>query len=86
VTRTTTASTNREQDASALRAVVIGDLDLVRPVRWAGAEVAAIGGAGGSTRFSRDVVGWHDLPAGADDDALLDLLESLEPEPATPRP
>jgi D-aspartate ligase len=90
VTRTTTASTNREQDASALRAVVIGDLDLVRPVRWAGAEVTAIGRADGSTRFSRDVRGWHDLPADADDEALLDLLESLDLDldldPATPRP
>lgn len=55
--------------------VVVGDLDLVRPLRAAGARIAVVAERGAPVRFSRDVDVTVNAPEPYDDDSLIEVLE-----------
>jgi D-aspartate ligase len=66
------------------RAVVIGDLDLIRPVRLAGADVTAVVGPRAPARRSNQVSSSIDQPDPFDDEALVERLEANAPDEPTP--
>jgi predicted ATP-grasp superfamily ATP-dependent carboligase len=66
------------------RAVVIGDLDLIRPLRRAGAAITAMVGVGAPARRSNQVASSLDLPDPFDDEALVERLEATAPDQPTP--
>lgn len=55
--------------------VVVGDLDLVRPLRAAGARIVVVAEKGSPVRFSRDVDATVDAPEPFDDEAFIEVLE-----------
>ncbi|MFN3219082.1 MAG: ATP-grasp domain-containing protein [Acidimicrobiales bacterium] len=65
-------------------AVVIGDLDLIRPVRMAGAEVTAVLGADAPARRSNQVSSSIDLPDPFDAEVLVERLVANARGDATP--
>lgn len=65
-------------------AVVIGDLDLIRPVRLAGADVTAVVGADAPARRSNRVSSFIDLPDPFDAESLVERLEANARGDATP--
>lgn len=65
-------------------AVVIGDLDLIRPVRLAGADITAVVGADATARRSNRVSAFIDLPEPFDAEDLVERLEANARGDATP--
>lgn len=58
-------------------AVIVGDLDLIRPVKRAGVDVVAVADGEGPTRYSRHLLSYVPIPSPYFEGDLVDRLEQV---------